>query len=459
MNTKNKVIITYGLWLTDVVTMVISFILAMYIRFGLLGNRGEMRNRQTYYMVGLTCVLLATMYSFFIAWNSDFMRRKWTKELSVIIKMNAVVAVATVTAMFLFKWADLISRWMMGYFFVINIPLTLIAHLIFRQCMRAYYSSDLVKTKVLVVTQPELKDIVLERLNSNLDMSYQIVDVKLTDEIGDAFYENATTMAFDEVFLYAPEWSQKLVNRLVYYFYDMGVKCNYCVELADIDENKSYTTRFGNYSVITYNQSQGSYKKLLVKRLVDIVGGIVGSLITIVFTPFVALAIKLDSKGPVFFSQTRIGRNGRRFKIYKFRSMYTDAEERKKELESQNEVNGLMFKMENDPRITKVGRFIRKTSIDELPQFFNIVKGDMSLVGTRPPTEDEFAQYNEHYRRRLSITPGLTGLWQVSGRSDIDDFDDVVKLDLEYIDHWSLKLDAKILLKTVAVVFTGRGSK
>ena len=211
--------------------------------------------------------------------------------------------------------------------------------------------------------------------------------------------------------------------------------------------------------MITYTRFQSSYKRLLIKRVMDIAWGLVGLLITMVFFPFVALAIKLDSPGPVFFAQTRIGKNGRRFKIYKFRSMYIDAEARKKELEQQNEMQGLMFKMENDPRITKVGKFIRKTSIDELPQFYNIVKGDMSLVGTRPPTEGEFEQYNSHYRRRISMTPGLTGLWQISGRSDIIDFDEVVKLDLEYIDNWTLGLDIKILFQTVWVVLTGKGSK
>ena len=145
--------------------------------------------------------------------------------------------------------------------------------------------------------------------------------------------------------------------------------------------------------------------------------------------------------------------------MYKFRSMYIDAEERKQELMKQNEVQGLMFKMDKDPRITRVGQFIRKTSIDELPQFWNVVRGDMSLVGTRPPTEDEFEQYNIYYRRRLSITPGLTGLWQVSGRSDIKNFDDVVKLDLQYIDEWSLVQDAKIILQTVSVVLFRKGSK
>lgn len=211
--------------------------------------------------------------------------------------------------------------------------------------------------------------------------------------------------------------------------------------------------------MITYTRFQSSYKRLLIKRVIDIIGGLTGLAITAVLFPFIALAIRIDSPGPVLFSQIRIGRNGRRFKIYKFRSMYMDAEEKKKELEKLNEMQGLMFKMENDPRITKVGKFIRKTSIDELPQFYNVVKGDMSLVGTRPPTEDEFEKYNQYYRRRISMTPGLTGLWQVSGRSEVENFDDVVKYDLKYIDGWSLTLDFKILLRTIWVVAAGRGSK
>ena len=139
--------------------------------------------------------------------------------------------------------------------------------------------------------------------------------------------------------------------------------------------------------------------------------------------------------------------------------MYVDAEERKKELMEKNEMDGLMFKMTEDPRITKVGKFIRKTSIDELPQFFNVLKGDMSLIGTRPPTIDEFEQYQSHHKRRLSIKPGITGMWQVSGRSDIQDFEEIVRLDCEYIDNWSPALDIKILFKTVKVVLMGSGAK
>ncbi len=216
---------------------------------------------------------------------------------------------------------------------------------------------------------------------------------------------------------------------------------------------------YGNYMVLTTSMHIANNKQMVIKRLVDIIGGLVGLLFTGIFFIIFAIPIRVQSKGSVFFKQTRIGRNGRRFKIYKFRSMYVDAEERKAALMEQNEMQGNMFKMDNDPRITKVGRIIRKYSIDEFPQFWNVLKGDMSLVGTRPPTEDEFENYAYHHKARLGIKPGLTGMWQVSGRNKVTDFEKVVELDTEYISKWSLGLDMKILFKTVAVVLTARGAK
>ncbi len=192
---------------------------------------------------------------------------------------------------------------------------------------------------------------------------------------------------------------------------------------------------------------------LILKRGIDIMGSLAGLCITAAIFPFVAIAIKLDSPGPVLFTQTRIGLNGREIKIFKFRSMYKDAEDRKRELLKNNEAAGPVFKMKNDPRITRVGRFLRKTSIDEFPQFWNVFKGDMSLVGTRPPTPDEVRQYRAWHYRRISIRPGLTGLWQVSGRNKIKNFDEIVTLDLKYISSWSIWLDCKILAKTVAILF------
>ena len=211
--------------------------------------------------------------------------------------------------------------------------------------------------------------------------------------------------------------------------------------------------------VITMNGTHMSITDEILKRCLDIAGALVGCVLALIAMALIAIPLKLESPGPLLFKQKRVGLNGRIFNIYKIRSMYVDAEARKAELMKHNEMNGLMFKMENDPRITRVGRFIRKTSLDELPQFFNVLMGDMSLVGTRPPTLDEYEHYKSHHKRRLSMKPGITGLWQVSGRSEIEDFEEVVRLDVQYIDEWSLWLDIKLLLRTVAVVFSRRGAE
>ena len=227
----------------------------------------------------------------------------------------------------------------------------------------------------------------------------------------------------------------------------------------------------GKYTVLTTTINTVTTKQMFLKRLLDIAGGLAGCMITLILSIFLAPAIYIKSPGPIFFSQERVGKNGKRFKMYKFRSMYMDAEERKKELMKENRVkDGMMFKLEWDPRIIGckklpdgtmkkgIGNYIRDFSLDEFPQFFNVLKGDMSLVGTRPPTIDEWEKYDLHHRARLAIKPGVTGMWQVSGRSNITDFEEVVNLDREYINRWSLGLDMKILFKTVLVVFKKEGS-
>lgn len=197
---------------------------------------------------------------------------------------------------------------------------------------------------------------------------------------------------------------------------------------------------------------------LLYKRILDVAGGLVGLLILVVVFPFIALAIKLDSPGPVLFRQKRKGQHGRVFELYKFRTMHRNAEAMKKELMSRNEMNGHMFKLENDPRITRVGGWLRRTSLDELPQFINVLKGEMSLVGTRPPTIEEVEKYQLEHLRRIAAKPGITGLWQVSGRNKINDFEKVVELDCQYLDNWHFFQDIKILLKTILVVLQRKGA-
>ena len=209
----------------------------------------------------------------------------------------------------------------------------------------------------------------------------------------------------------------------------------------------------------------------LLKRTLDIIGALVGCVLTAILTVIIGPMIYIQSPGPIFFTQTRVGKNGRKFKLYKFRSMYMDAEARKAELMAQNRIQGgLMFKLDYDPRIIGckklpdgtikkgLGNFLRDWSLDEFPQFFNVLKGDLSLCGTRPPTVDEWEKYELHHRARLAIKPGITGLWQISGRSNITDFEQVVELDKKYIREWSIGLDLRILLQTVKVVFNKEGS-
>ena len=189
-----------------------------------------------------------------------------------------------------------------------------------------------------------------------------------------------------------------------------------------------------------------------IKRLIDIICSFVGILVLSPLFIIIAIIVKFTSKGPVFFSQKRVGRNGKEFDMYKFRSMVVNAEELKEKLAAQNEMSGPMFKMKDDPRVTKVGKFIRKTSIDELPQLWNILKGDMSLVGPRPSLPKEVAQFDEWMYKRLEVKPGLTCYWQVSGRNNID-FEDWMKLDVKYVEERNLWIDIKLIFKTVGVLF------
>nr|MCR5293473.1 exopolysaccharide biosynthesis polyprenyl glycosylphosphotransferase [Eubacterium sp.] len=278
------------------------------------------------------------------------------------------------------------------------------------------------------------------------------LDIIYKDNMLEFFRQNAV----DDVFIRA---KKKEVGELANEFLSMGVTIHFNINSVVDDLPNPRFTNVGEHSFVSAKIDRITIGQRIIKRAIDILAGIVGIIITGILFLILGPIIKIQAPGPVFFSQTRVGRNGRRFKIYKFRSMYTDAEERKKELMAQNQMQGFMFKMENDPRIFPAGNFIRKTSLDEFPQFINIFLGDMSLVGTRPPTEDEYDQYNMHHLSRLAMKPGLTGMWQVSGRSDITDFEEVVRLDNEYIRNFSLTLDVKIILKTFAVVFKHSGAK
>ncbi|MCR5580496.1 MAG: sugar transferase, partial [Pseudobutyrivibrio sp.] len=330
---------------------------------------------------------------------------------------------------------------------------------------------DVNKTSMIVVAESTTVEHCLSEIAHSPYTEFKVEGVVVVDEDwsgreiqgipvvtnADGLFEYLRKNVVDEIFLDGNTRAseESLAGRLV----EQGLT----VHMSLIHTNNLMPNRimetYGDYVVLTTSMHIANNRQAFFKRLMDIVGSIVGLIFAFIAFIIFAPVIKIQSPGPVFFTQTRIGKNGRRFKFYKFRTMYMDAEERKKELMAQNEMTGNMFKIENDPRVTPIGHFLRKYSIDELPQFWNVLIGEMSLVGTRPPLEDEYENYALHHKARLSIKPGLTGMWQVSGRSNIKDFEQVVALDTEYISNWSLGLDIKILFKTIAVVFGGKGSE
>lgn len=262
----------------------------------------------------------------------------------------------------------------------------------------------------------------------------------------------------DEVFMALPlDTSHALIGRIIAICEEQGITVRMATQVASLNWARALVDQVDGQPIVTVYTGPPDSPRLLVKRVIDIVGAAIGLLFFAPLFLLCALVIKLDSKGPVFFFQERVGFNRRRFRVFKFRTMATDAEVRQAALEQFNEASGPVFKIEKDPRVTRVGRFLRRTSIDELPQLVNVLKGSMSLVGPRPlPVRDVERMEVRWHRRRFSVKPGITCLWQVQSREP--EFDEWIKSDMEYIDNWSLGLDLKILAKTIPAVFSGQGA-
>ena len=349
--------------------------------------------------------------------------------------------------MFLTQNAQDFSRLACIYFLVYNFVFTYFFHFLVRIFLNHVYMRSSGSLKMMIVTESHFIGKLLPFIRSNAEWAHEITALALVDtektvlDDSSLIYEGVPVIAsktnlydilsqsvIDEVLIYLPSYNNTELGKMIRKFEMAGIVVHVSIDPYDHLISHKTIDSYAGLSVMTYSLADYDFHRIAVKRMMDILG-------------------------------SRIGLNGREFTIYKFRSMYHDADEKKIDLLNENEMKGPMFKITNDPRITRVGRFLRQTSLDELPQFYNILIGQMSLIGTRPPTPDEYIQYKLQYRRRLSIKPGLTGLWQVSGRSDITDFEDVLRLDLHYIDHWSLGLDIKILLKTFGIVLCKKGAK
>ena len=470
-------------FVTDILSLALSMALGWLMVDGLLGKVG---NYTAPDLIQAFCLLMLAYLLTFLTFDQseNITTRPWKRELKISVKFNLILTLINSAGLLLTKAPLLSSRYFLVAVPVINVVLMTVFHSVLKKLLTTARKKNSMESLVGVVTTSEDAGEMVRELQR--DWSKHISGVAILEapasEIGstlagvpvtanyDNFMDWIRQAALDEIYVDIPMDSGESFIPVLEEMESMGLTVHFRLLLLDRIEERccgeTSAVRFSRIlgrcaegNIVTMGTLELKLRDRVLKRAMDILGGLVGCIISIPIIAITAIPLKLESPGPLIFKQKRVGLNGRVFYIHKLRSMYMDAEERKKSLMAQNEMNGLMFKMQDDPRITKVGKFIRKTSIDELPQFFDVLRGDMSLVGTRPPTLDEYKQYESHHKRRLSMKPGITGLWQVSGRSNIEDFEEVVKLDVQYIDNWSLWGDIKILFKTVYVVFAGRGAK
>ncbi|WP_306483927.1 sugar transferase [Anaerococcus sp.] len=465
----------------DMLCLQIAYILA----YGISGYGLNPYNQTIYRNIAFVIELIDLLVIFIYGTFNSVYKRGYYVEFAVTLKHAMFVVGLELLYLFMLQEGQNFSRLSLLLTFIIYIVLTYLVRIYYKKHKRRELKEEK-KVRLLLISDEAGTKTLIEDIRDSVHSRYMISGLVVTDKnlVGTtidgievvADEESVANYVcqewIDEVLIVLSEdspYPNELIDKLV----ETGVPVHYNVRnIVQEKGKKQIVEKLEDYVVITTSVNYVSTRQVMIKRLVDIVAGLVGCLITLLACIVIGPIIYIASPGPIFFAQDRVGRNGKIFKMYKFRSMYMDAEERKAELMKSNQYeDARMFKLDFDPRIignkiladgTKkkgIGDFIRKTSLDEFPQFFNVLKGDMSLVGTRPPLLSETALYEPHHRVRLAIKPGITGMWQVSGRSNITDFEEVVKLDREYIENWNIGLDFKILLKTFLVVFKRDGSK
>ncbi len=476
----------------DMLALQISFALAFLIRHGMNNPWSTV----TYRRMSLTLALL----DFFIILFNDSMKnvtkRGYYQELSITFRHMILVELLSVLFLFFFQMGEDYSRIVLIITGVIYLFLSYMTRIIWKKMLKRS-SSFANKRSLFIVSSKEFLPELEKEVKKNSYWMYKISGIVLIQDeaskngltlfsaspdflmdipvitLSDKadIYDLVVRRWVDEVYMKLPADSSD-VMKFAEQFTEMGVVTHIeLMHLGTVDNENQFVEKIGENTVLTVSLNTATLAEQFLKRLFDILGGVIGCFITLILCVVLGPVIYFSSPGPIFFTQERIGKNGRKFQIYKFRSMVVDAEDRKADLMKENKISdGRMFKLDFDPRIIGnrimpdgtcrkgIGSFIREYSLDEFPQFFNVLKGDMSLVGTRPPTVEEWEQYEYHHRARMAVKPGITGLWQVSGRSNITDFEEVVSLDMKYIKNWSMGLDFRILLKTVNVVWKKEGS-
>lgn len=452
----------------DILLTVVSFILAYYIRASFIFHRYPSLYELEKYLWVLWVIVPSWPIIFKRMGLYNGVLKLELSELVFALGKAVIIGSLIIASAIFASDDDLFSRLLFGIFIILNFLLLLLERIILRQIW-AKALTNVKDRQVVLVSNPEGVFKFKNLIDRDEDIRLNILGY-FTINGDDSYVDGVSCLGdmenfnhflihkpVDEVIFILPKNYIGDMEEYIITCEELGITVRMLLDLYNLKISKTQISYIGNIPMLTFHTVSLDEDQQLLKRLMDIAGAIVGLIITGILYIILGPIIKLQSPGPVLYSQPRVGRNGRVFNCYKFRSMYADADERKKELEHLNKMKGAMFKIEDDPRVTPIGRIIRKYSLDEFPQFWNVLKGEMSLVGTRPPTLDEVKQYENHHWRRLSIKPGITGLWQVSGRNEIEDFDEIVALDVKYIDNWSLWLDIKIIAKTVLAIFKKTG--
>jgi exopolysaccharide biosynthesis polyprenyl glycosylphosphotransferase len=454
-----------GLRLLDYACLALALPGALALRQPLRGEEIAQSPGMLAALVGL--VMLAWTAA---AWSyrvyDTYRTRPLATELGRITRALLWTALLATAAFFLI-WRFEVPRLLLVLYFGLALLSLLASRLVVRRAARSARRHGYNARRYAVVGSGELAEEVARTMASHPEWGYELAG--LIVERGAEVHEQAPVLGcldemgallerhvLDQVIFALPSCRLAVAEEAARACQEQGVPVMICLDLLHGGLGQMALTRLEGVPALTFTTVPTDALALAAKRAFDV---LVSATVLLLLAPLlgcVALAIKLESPGPVLFRQRRVGRNGREFSLLKFRSMHRDAEAQLAALRARNEASGPVFKMTNDPRVTRVGQLIRKASLDEFPQFWNVLRGEMSVVGPRPPLPSEVAQYKRWQRRRLSVKPGITCTWQISGRNDID-FDQWMELDLEYIDHWSLGRDLAIVLKTIPAVLSARG--
>jgi len=412
------------------------------------------------------------LFLYILGMYASFRLKSTLDVFSIILRAGRTVFLPFGCITYLFK-IGYVSRGLIGYAFGFTIFLIAIEKMTMVIFFRYLRQKGFNFRNLLIVGTGRRARSFITQINHRREFGLKIVSVIDPDKsrVGETIcgHQVVGTLedipdilintAIDNVIFIVPRSSLNAIEKQVLCCETLGVTAHVAVDLFPMQFTQGRPESLLGLPIMTFESVSDKHQQLIIKRLLDIILSGIGLIILAPVFLCVALSVRLTSPGPVMFAQERCSLNGRRFKLFKFRTMVVDAESKMEELMAFNQMEGPAFKMDNDPRITPIGKILRKLSLDELPQLWNVFQGDMSLVGPRPPLPKEVQQYDFWQRRRLSMRPGITCLWQVGGRNKIKDFDEWAKLDLKYIDEWSLALDFKILLKTFPVVLGGVGAK